>query len=236
MNTYFKFKQFTVHQEQCAMKVSTDSCLFGAWVAKVCVGQNDQGIGLDIGAGTGLLSLMLAQESAFNFDAIEIDPSCFAQCQRNIQESPWASRINGILGDVRWQKFHQPYDLIISNPPFYEHQLTSQDQHVNAAKHSSKLGLTELLTTVRSVMKTEGKFAVLMPYYRYDELFHEAQSQGLHAHQVCLVRHSPSHPWYRTMAIFRQQPGEVVHTTLEVRDSKGVYSEDFSKFLDKFYL
>lgn len=233
MNTYFKFKQFTIHQEHCAMKVSTDSCLFGAWVAAQISGDKTV---LDIGAGTGLLSLMLAQGSVFTIDAIEIDQLCFAQCQRNILESPWASRINCIRDDVRLTTFHQPYDLIISNPPFYEHQLKSPDQHVNAAKHSSNLSLPELLSSVSRIMKDDGNFAILMPHYRHDELLEEALTQGLHAQQVCLVRHSPSHLWYRTMAFFGKHQKAVTHSNINVRDNQGTYSQEFNKLLHTYYL
>ena len=134
MNTYFQFKQFTVHQECCAMKVSTDACLFGAWLAQRGIGHR----ALDIGGGTGLLSLMLAQASTLYIDAIELEQDCFAQMKNNIQASPWAERICCLQGDVRHFAFTNSYDFIFSNPPFYEKQLPSPNPSINAAMRMSE--------------------------------------------------------------------------------------------------
>jgi tRNA1Val (adenine37-N6)-methyltransferase len=166
-NTFFQFKQFTIHQEQAALKVSTDSCLFGAWVAgEVQCGKYEVQSMLDIGTGTGLLMLMLAQQCEAVIDGIEIDePSC-KDAQRNIQESPWSKRLNLLSGDAREYVFTKKYDLIISNPPFYERDLKSDSKNRNVAMHDDGLKLDELLKIVDKNLTADGLFAVLLPYHR----------------------------------------------------------------------
>src|SRR4051812_24083842 len=115
-NNYFQFKEFVIQQEHCAMKVCTDSCLFGAWASAWA---NNKKRILDIGAGTGLLMLMLAQNSSAIIDGIEIEPGCYRQLSTNVTSSPWADRLHAIENDVRQFQFKEKYDFIISNPPFF---------------------------------------------------------------------------------------------------------------------
>jgi tRNA1Val (adenine37-N6)-methyltransferase len=232
MNTYFQFKQFTVHQEHCAMKVSTDACLFGAWLAQRGIGHR----ALDIGGGTGLLSLMLAQASTLYIDAIELEQDCFAQMKKNIYASPWAEKISCLEGDVRHFPFTSRYDLIFSNPPFYEKQLPSPNPSINTAMHSSMLKLKELLQKVSLLLTEDGSFAILMPYYRHEELINEALTAGLHAHEICFARHSPKHPWYRTMVIFGKSATDVKQSSIDIRDTAGGYSQAFSILMKDYYL
>src|SRR5437016_546981 len=138
-NSYFQFKQFTVHQERSTLKVSTDSCIFGAWVAEksreLRFVDPSTGSGrtipaaLDIGAGTGLLMLMLAQQWNGAIDGIEIDKSAYEQALENIQASPWGNRLHLFNGDITSFALPGVYDLIISNPPFYEGDLISPSLH-----------------------------------------------------------------------------------------------------------
>lgn len=221
------------------MKVSTDACLFGAWMARGGIG-GTVGIedikALDIGGGTGLLSLMIAQASPILIDAIELEKDCFEQMQKNIHASPWAERINCIAGDVRHFAFTSRYAFIFSNPPFYEKQLQSPHTATNAARHSSSLTLTELLQTVVQLLTEDGHFAILMPYYRHEELIHAAFVAGLHAHEVCFARHSPNHPWYRTMVIFRKSAAELTQTSIDIRNITGEYSQPFKALMEAYYL
>jgi len=232
MNTYFQFKQFTVHQECCAMKVSTDACLFGAWLAQRGSGHR----ALDIGGGTGLLSLMLAQASTLYIDAIELEQDCFKQMKINIHASPWAERICCLQGDVRHFTFTSSYDFIFSNPPFYEKQLPSPNPSINAAMHSSMLNLKELLQKVSLLLTEDGSFAILMPYFRHEELIKTALLTGLHAEEICFARHSPEHPWYRTMVIFGKSAADVTETSIDISDTAGGYSQAFSILMKDYYL
>src|SRR6476620_3970566 len=137
-NTYFRFRQFTVHQERTAMKVCTDACLFGAWVASEIRNEDLERV-LDIGAGTGLLSLMIAQNSDAVIDAVEIDDHAYSQVVDNFSSSPWNDRLRVHHCSVQQFEPGCKYDLVISNPPFYEHSLRSPDSKKNMAMHSTHL-------------------------------------------------------------------------------------------------
>src|SRR5688572_28253839 len=156
-NSYFKFKQFTVNRDRAAMKVTTDACLFGAWAARSArqsaVGQSGSpGIHhvLDIGTGTGLLSLMMAQQINAEIDAIELDEDAFEQAQQNMASSPWHDNLFVIQGDAKDMAYvlGKEYDIIVSNPPFYENELESPDLKKNRAHHSAGLSLDELLSII----------------------------------------------------------------------------------------
>ena len=134
-NSYFNFKQFTVNQDRCAMKVTTDSCLFGTWVAKEMQAATTHNVKtmLDIGAGSGLLSLMVAQKNAVLIEAVEIDADAAQQARENVAASPWKDKINVVNRDVlQWKPSHS-YDFIFSNPPFYENDLKSDKKGKNIA-------------------------------------------------------------------------------------------------------
>src|SRR5262249_33933395 len=132
-NSYFQFKEFTVYQERCVMKVTTDACVFGAWVAQDVTDVQNV---LDIGTGTGLLPLMLAQRHpSITIDAIEIDKESFEQAKENVAISPFAEHIQVINDDAKAFSSWKKYDLVISNPPFYEKELASSDHKKNIAHH-----------------------------------------------------------------------------------------------------
>ena len=163
-NNYFQFKQFIIHQDRCAMKVTTDSCLFGAWVAAAVRSQDPIAIGsgvrslLDIGAGTGLLSLMIAQKNNISIDAIEIDKDAFLQASENIAASPWSERIKISHADIKYfNPLPAKYDIIVSNPPFYENEWQSESLQRNTAHHSSELLLTDLLDIISASLKPRRK-------------------------------------------------------------------------------
>ena len=142
-NTYFQFRQFIIHQDRCAMKVTTDACLFGAWVANQIKNTGSEfSTALDIGTGTGLLSLMVSQKNDLKIDTIEIEDDAFEQLKENIADSPWKDRINLFHNDVRNFIFNQQYDVIFSNPPFYENELKSDDAKRNLALHGTNYHLT----------------------------------------------------------------------------------------------
>jgi tRNA1Val (adenine37-N6)-methyltransferase len=162
-NSYFQFKKFSIQQDQCGMKVCTDSCVLGAWFAEKIPTYSTI---LDIGSGTGLQMLMLAQKSRAKITGIEIDlPSC-KQSKENIQESPWHDRLNICPGDVRNYKFPDRFDFIISNPPFFEGDLLSENSQDQVARHEISLNLEELLEVVKSNLDTGGSFGILLPANR----------------------------------------------------------------------
>src|SRR5689334_16561633 len=154
----FRFKQFIIQQDKTAMKVTTDSCLFGAWLTNRLGESFGQSV-LDIGTGTGLLSLMFGQKNPNAIiDAIEIDAEAAQQAKENVEQSPWGERINVTNADIRRVADTLPaYDIVICNPPFHENQLSSDSYQKNTAHHSTELSLEDLLRIIPGRLKEEGK-------------------------------------------------------------------------------
>ena len=147
-NTHFQFKKFIIQQEKSAMKVSTLACLFGAKI----IAKEPENI-LDVGAGTGLLTLMLAQKyQNAKIDAIEIDNDAYEETVKNIERSSWSKRITVIKNDFLLHSFVKKYDLIVSNPPFYSNHLKSVNHSINMARHNDTLPINQLIKKVVTVM------------------------------------------------------------------------------------
>jgi tRNA1Val (adenine37-N6)-methyltransferase len=230
---YFRFKQFTVWQDQCAMKVCTDACILGA-SADVA---NAQRI-LDIGTGTGLLSLMLAQRSPARIDAVEMDEAAYRQASQNVALSPFSDRIRVHHGRI--QDFADPqldsYDLIISNPPFFENHLRSPDRSRNDALHTATLSLGELLNAITCLLNPAGKCSILLPVYESRLLEEAASSRGLFTVHRLKVRHSPMHPLFRIVTTIAKSPAPVREEELSIYEADQVYSESFRTLLRDYYL
>ena len=190
--SYFQFKEFTIHQDKCAMKVCTDACILGAWVANTIEASSIKNI-LDIGCGTGLLSLMLAQKIEASIEAIEINLDAANQATENISNSPWSENIQVIHTSLQNFISSKKYDLIISNPPFYEDDLRSGDEHKNAAKHDTALKLVELILFVKDHLADKGIFAVLLPFQRVNYFEKRVNEYGLFIQEKLLIKQSPQH-------------------------------------------
>ena len=145
------------------MKVCTDACILGAWFSEKTPAYASV---LDIGSGTGLLMLMLAQRHKGDIQGIELDLSAFKQLKENIGQSRWRGDLKVVPGDVRQYSFPHKFDFIITNPPFYERDLEADSVAKNLARHSKELTLTELLTAIEQNLSTEGTFGILLPYHR----------------------------------------------------------------------
>ena len=187
-NSYFQFKQFIIQQDRSAMKVTTDACLFGAWAAQEVKSKNEKVKNiLDIGAGTGLLSLMFAQKnSSAIIDTIEIDNDAYEQAKENVAASPFSDRINIINGDVKTFSFSKKYDVIISNPPFYENEIKSLNEKKNIAHHHSGLLLEELINIIKLNLAPSGDFYLLLPFKRNKEFKEILLKQDLHIKKLIL--------------------------------------------------
>ncbi len=225
------------------MKVTTDACLFGAWVARqIATGKvaDPRRPLLDIGAGTGLLSLMVAQKNPLlRIDAIEIDEGAADQAGENRDASPWRSRIQILRGDARRFPFPETYDYIISNPPFYENELPSPSARKNIAHHGGELKWAELLPLIRRQLKEEGRFFLLLPYKRNKELRKLLTDHDLVPTEIVLVRQSPQHDYFRMIITGGKGPASVQETALGemmIRDEKNQYSSSFVELLRDYYL
>ena len=237
-NSFFKFKEFTIHQDQCAMKVCTDSCLFGAWISKAFSSfLTSEKKMLDIGTGTGLLSLMMAQKNEGQFDALEIELDAAIQARENLSSSPWSQRIQIIQKSLQEFKPSFKYDVIISNPPFFEGDLKSEAGNKNNAKHDTALTLDYLILFISSNLKPGGKASVIIPYHR-TKYFEKQLHQSFFIEQKVLVRQTPRHDFFRAMYIFsnKVQQQMVLEKQISIRNQDGEYDAVFIELLKDYYL
>ena len=233
-NPYFKFKQFTIQQDKCAMKVCTDACFFGATIANKKLPAVSY---LDIGTGTGILSLMLAQKNdKAVIDAVEIDTDAALQATGNITASPWADRIQVINEDILNLKKDAPYDCIISNPPFFENDLKSPHEAVNKARHHTSLDLYQLLKFVDSNLSATGNFAVLLPYQRLDFFIAEAEKNNLYLAQQILVKQTIKHQFFRGILFFKRKQNEPQYQEIIIKELDNNYTTEFAAAMKEYYL
>lgn len=236
-NNYFQFKQFTIQQDRCAMKVCTDACLFGAWLANELNNfQSTPSRLLDIGTGTGLLSLMLAQQSNARIESIELDPAAFTQACENVSASPWKDQILVKQGRVQELVPDQPYDLIFSNPPFYEKDLKSPDAMVNAARHDSTLTLDELISYMSDHLTENGKSAVLLPFSRTDYYEEIAKRYGLYTNVKLYLKHTATHNPFRTILLSGKKMMDVSVSEICIKDEQQNYTTAFTTLMKDYYL
>ena len=226
------------------MKVTTDGCLFGAWVAENIRSNNPIAIGsairiLDIGTGTGLLSLMLAQQSNATIDAVEIDKEAWQQAVENIADSSWADRIHVTLCDAKefWSSWQ--YDVIISNPPFYENELKSDSSKKNKAHHDEGLLLDDLLTIIQRNLQPEGEFYLLLPYKRNNEIENLIVQNNLTLSYKMLVKQSTQHGYFRVMLSGKHsgyKNKSSITTEIAICNELKEYTPEFIHLLQHYYL
>ena len=191
---------------------------------------------LDIGTGTGLLSLMLAQNTCLVLDAVELDSHAYEQAKQNIQNSPWEGRISIINIDILDYCPPEKYDLIISNPPFFEDDLKSVDSKKNKARHDTTLSLEKLLDVIDKLLIDTGEFGVLLPYHRIDYFIEEAGKKGLNLIEKVLIKQTPGHSYFRGILIFSREMEIPLLNEITIRESSGEYSEEFINLLKDYYL
>lgn len=233
-NPYFQFKQFTIYQDQCALKVCTDACILGAWFsAKI----PPYSLALDIGSGTGLLMLMLAQRHKGEIRGIELDLPSFKQLKENIAASKWKDALKVYPGDVREFSFSEKFDFIISNPPFFEGDLTAASETKNLAKHSKELTLTQLISVIHANLKDTGSFGILLPYHRTEYFESLAAGCQFQVQEKLLVRQTPGHTAFRSILHFsRKKVSFVPVTELIIQNAPGRYSAEFTELMKDYYL
>jgi len=235
-NPYFRFKQFTVYHDRCAMKITTDACLFGAWCATEIQNETIKiSRLLEIGTGTGLLSVMIAQKNDLSIDAVEIDAEASEQARENAGSSPWQNRIHIIHEDIRNFQSTQGYDVIVSNPPFYENEISSQQASKNLAHHSSELKLSELFWMIKNNLAGTGFFFLLLPYKRQKELEKLLEQHRLFVYKKVVVHQSTAHDPFRIMLMGGQNVAATHQSTIAIREGKE-YTQDFIQLLRDYYL
>jgi len=233
-NSYFKFKQFTVHQSKAAMRVNTDGVLLGAWTN--VTGANRI---LDIGTGTGVIALMLAQRTTgAQIDAIEIDAQSAAEARSNVNLSPWANRIDVI--NCSLQSFAQSvslrYDLIVSNPPYFNQSLKSPHTSRNISRHSESLPYPDLIESVLKLIAPSGRFCGIFPYSEGNVFIAMAGAHGLYCTQKVNVQSRPSRKVLRVLLQLEATKKPVTESTLTIHNPDGSYSDEYKRLTEDFYL
>jgi len=236
-NGYFQFKQFLIKQAQCAMKVCTDACLFGAWVANSL--QFAAQSFLDIGTGTGLLALMFAQKNSDAvIDAVEIDEAAAQQAKENFDNSPWEERLNVYHTSIRQfiNSTQNKYDVIICNPPFFENDLKSENKQRNLALHSDALSLEELISVVDELLKEEGNFFCLLPYHRTKYFEELLLKYKLCVKEKVFIKQTPKHNYFRTIFFVNRLAAAPAESEIIIMNEKSEYTKEFREKLRDYYL
>ncbi|MEW6774024.1 MAG: tRNA (adenine(22)-N(1))-methyltransferase TrmK [Bacteroidota bacterium] len=235
---WFYFKQFKIYQPyKDVMKVSTDSVLLGCY-ANV-IGKN---FGLDIGCGTGLLALMLAQKNSnLKIIAIDINENAYKCAQQNVLNSKFANQIEVFKSSLQEfiQQFNQHlFDIIICNPPYYSNSLQSPIKYKNTYRHQEDLKYDELLNAVSLLMSNEGNFYVLIPYYEVNKFNEILQGFSLYIHSEMAVYSNANKPlpYLYIMDIKKEKTDKADFRKLIIMNDEGQYTEEYKKFTKDFYL
>ncbi|MDO4229404.1 MAG: methyltransferase [Capnocytophaga sp.] len=232
----FQFKQFSVSQAQSAMKIGTDGVLLGAWTP---IDSNPETI-LDIGAGTGVLALMLAQRtSAGTIDAVEVDEEAYVECAENFENSPWADRLFCYFAS--FQEFveemqGEQYDLIISNPPFYTVNYKTIDEAKNKARFEEALPFEELIAGVTQLLAPQGFFSVIIPFAEEENFVTLARKNGLYPTKITQVKGNAQTEIKRSLILFSKTNSISIYDLLIIEKERNIYTEKYIELTKDFYL
>ncbi|WP_372742727.1 tRNA1(Val) (adenine(37)-N6)-methyltransferase [Neptunomonas sp.] len=243
-NSYFQCKRFTIEQGDCAMKVTTDASLLGAY-ADV---QQAQRI-LDIGAGTGLLSLFVAQRSTAQIDAVELDSQAAEQARKNFANSPWSERLNLIEMDIRDYAMLGPqqhlqqhsdqnrpqYDCIITNPPFFTGSTQNPCDRSALARHNTHLPLSDLMKSIDQLLSADGVVWILLPLAESDAIIKLAESFSLYPQQRMLVRNSSQHPAHREIMRLSRHQAEVEQSIFTLYKEHPFHTKAAAALFEPYY-
>ena len=231
-NPYFAFKQFTVRHDRCAMKVGTDGVLLGAWTDL----SHSRRI-LDIGTGTGLIALMLAQRCMdARITAIDLDSAAVEQAQENIQASPWKDRIEALQQDICTYHPNGTFDTIVSNPPYFIDSLKCPDGQRSTARHTDTLDADRLIGKVSELLTSDGRFSIILPAEQTEDLIRVAGEKGLHPSRQTWVITRPGLSPKRILMEFRKIPVTLQPYELVIELERHVYSEEYIALTQEFYL
>ena len=230
-NNYFKFKQFTIVQDGCAMKVGTDGCLLGGWFD--C--SNSQRI-LDIGCGSGLISIMAAQRCNAEITGIEIDRDAAIQARENVKNSPWKERIEIINEDLLTYNCEKNFDTIVSNPPYFVNSLKCDNSSRTLARHSDSLSSKDFFRKCDEISTPTATVAIIIPSDIMDEWKASAEESGFFIKRITYIKTTPNKLPKRVLIEFAQTIEEPATNTLVLEETRGEYSEDAKEILRDFYL
>lgn len=235
MNKPFQFKEFTIQQDKTAMKVGTDGVLLGAWAS---IETNPFSI-LDIGTGTGLIALQLAQRSVAEvIDAIEIDDNAYEQAVDNFENSPWSDRLfcyhAGL--DEFVAEIEDQYDMIVSNPPFYTEDYKTESLQRDAARFTDSLPFEDLLEGVSKLLESSGTFHTIIPYKEQKHFMCLAEANGLFPNKICNVKGNPEADFKRSLLTFSFEKRTPIVEELIIEAARHQYTEAYISLTKNFYL
>ena len=230
----FTFKQFVVYQDRCAMKVGTDGTLLGAWAVLA----RSDGRVLDIGTGTGLIALMMAQRyPEAQVTAIDIDEMAVLQAAENVKASPFADRIEVLHADVNTFETREKFDSIVCNPPFFNNALVCPDQQRTQARHTTSLSYQQLMTAACRLLQDEGVFSLIIPNDFFQQLESVVHLSGLFLTRVYGVRTVEGKPIKRYLIELRKSPqNKLVKKEVLIEDAPNVRSEWYQELTKDFYI
>lgn len=232
-NTYFEFQKFKVHHDRCAMKVGTDGVLIGAWAHA-----ENQGSILDVGTGTGVIALMMAQRFRHtNITAIDIDADAVSQATENVASSMFSDRINVKLEDIRQFQPSEKFDCIVCNPPFFTENILPLNAARNIARNTSSLSFESLIRNVTRILSPSGLFNIIVPTKSEEDIESLCLIFGLHLMRKCRVKTTTSKPAKRTMFTFSfSNECKKSNESLVIQKCTGIYSEEYIRLTQDFYL
>jgi tRNA1Val (adenine37-N6)-methyltransferase len=232
-NDYFSFKHFTIYQHRSAFKVGTDGVLLGAY-ADISGVRNI----LDIGSGTGLISMMLAQRCDAQITAIEPDYESFKQTCENISCCDWHNRITVEHSDLQnFNSKHEKFDLIVTNPPYFSDSLKSPDSRRSAARHNDSLTTVEILEGVLKLLNDDGRLQLIMPYVEGNVFIAEANKYGLYCNNILKIKPLPNAEIRRLILTFSRFQKKLIEKFLTIeRGSRHEFTEEYINLTKDFYL
>ena len=232
-NPYFRFKQFTVFHDRCAMKVGVDGVTLGAWT-NVWEARSI----LDVGCGSGLIALMLAQRSSAEITAIDMDEACVIQARENVENSPWKNKISVIHSSL--QQFAQtpakPFDLIVSNPPFFVNSLKNPSSARAAARHNDTLSHEDLILCAKKLLADKGRLCVISPIAEGNCFMDEAEKEGLFCAEKTTVFPNLQKPAKRLLLEFRKEKSDCRISDVTIEKERGIYTDKYREMVKDFYL
>jgi len=232
-NSYFQFKQFRIVQERSAMKVGMDGVLLGAWVNALGADQI-----LDIGTGTGLIALMLAQKNTLaQVDAIEIDRDACDEAAFNVQQSNWSNRIKLFCQSFQEFTTEKKYDLIVGNPPFFGNGVKAPTETRAQARHADALPLDELVSGAANLIQENGRIALILPAEQLQEVENLAKISGLFLSRLCRVKPNPIKPDFRILVELSKKQSPLQEENLMIEfETHHDYTPEYKELTKDFYL
>ena len=229
----FKFKQFQVTQNKAAAKVGTDAVLLGAWTP---INNNTEKI-LDIGTGTGVISLMLAQRTQnSHISAVEIDLDAFEEAKFNFEASPWTNRLKCLKSDIKTLFFSSYFDLIVSNPPFYTEKTFAPNNKRNLARNVSSLEFSDLIEKVDSLLSHDGIFSLIIPFKEELHICELAAKHNLFPKRITRVRGNKNAPIKRSLIAFGREQKKSTPEELIIEVERHIYTQEYKELTKDFYL